>query len=148
MARYEVERDPFKELYDNYNQLLDEFLELKVEQKEQKAMTGRYMQADHYTMVDIDPHFEGPKNSSVFHSQSFAGSNSVVQGVGSVADRTGTIVRSMKIEEELMQLRELKTELLLAKAGLAEKLDNAQQRNLKLIDENNDLKSKFDKLKV
>lgn len=54
----------------------------------------------------------------------------------------------MKIEEELMQLRELKTELLLAKAGLAEKLDNAQQRNLKLIDENNDLKSKFDKLKV
>ena len=57
-------------------------------------------------------------------------------------------MRSMKIEEELMQLRELKTELLLAKAGLAEKLDNAQQRNLKLIDENNDLKSKFDKLKV
>lgn len=47
-----------------------------------------------------------------------------------------------------MQLRELKTELLLAKAGLAEKLDNAQQRNLKLIDENNDLKSKLDKLKV
>lgn len=65
-------------------------------------MAGRYMHADNYTMVDIDPEFSGPKTSSVFHSQSFAGSSSVVQGVGSVADRTGTIVRSMKIEEELM----------------------------------------------
>lgn len=31
MARSEQERDPFKELYDNYNQLLDEFLELRLE---------------------------------------------------------------------------------------------------------------------
>ena len=38
--------------------------------------------------------------------------------------------------------------MLLAKAGLAEKLDTAQQRNLKLVDENNELKTKFDKLKA
>ena len=79
-------------------------------------------------MVDIDPEFMGPKNSSVFHSSSFAGGNqSVVQnttsgGSGSVADRTGTMVRNMKIEEELMQLREQKTELLMTKSSLIEKL--------------------------
>ena len=122
----EKERDPFKELYDNYNQLLDEYLELRVDHKEQKAMAGRFFKEDNYAMVDIDPEFMGPKNSSVFHSSSFAGNSSVVQntggGSGSVADRTGTMVRNMKIEEELLQLRETKTELLMTKSSLIEKL--------------------------
>ena len=133
-SRLEQERDPFKELYDNYNMLLDEFLELRVEHKEQKAMAGRVFQADHYAMVDIDPEFVGPKTSSVFHSSSFAGQASMVQhgGGGSVADRTGTMVRNMKIEEELMQLREQKTELLMTKSNLIEKLV-AQQDKLSLI---------------
>lgn len=37
-VRLEVERDPFRELYDNYNLLLEEFAECKLEVKEQRAM--------------------------------------------------------------------------------------------------------------
>lgn len=56
-ARLEVERDPFKELYDNYNQILEEFHEVRTELNEQKMLAGRSFQADHYALVDIDPEF-------------------------------------------------------------------------------------------
>ena len=114
-------------------------------------MAGRVFQADHYALVDIDPEFVGPKSSgsSVFHSQSFAGQSSMVQQAsgGSVADRTGTMVRNLKIEEELMQLREQKTELLMTKSNLIEKLVAQQDKNMKLDQDNKELKEKYDKLK-
>lgn len=53
----------------------------------------------------------------------------------------------MKIEEELMQLREAKTELLMTKSNLIEKLVAQQDKNMKLDQENKSLKEKYDKLK-
>ena len=49
------------------------------------------------------------------------------------------MVRNLKIEEELMQLREQKTELLMTKSNLIEKLVAYQ--------DNKELKDKYDKLK-
>jgi len=84
-------------------------------------MQGRVFQADHYAMVDIDPDFVS-KPTSIQHNNSFA-SSSFMGGSGSIADRTGTVVKTIKMEEELMQLREQKTELLMAKSNLYEKLN-------------------------
>lgn len=63
-------------------------------------------------MVDIDPEFvassAAPKSSMISHSPSFSQSFAGGHG-GSIVDRQGTQVRNMKMEEELNQLRELKT---------------------------------------
>ena len=46
-----------------------------------------------------------------------------------------------------MQLREQKTELLMTKSNLIEKLVAQQDKNMKLDQDNKELKDKYDKLK-
>lgn len=140
-----MERDPYKELYDNYNIMLEEFAEVKAELQEQKLMAGRSFQADHYAMVDIDPDF-AKQQTTISHSRSFANSSFMGHG-GSVAERTGTQVKTIKIEEELMQLREQKTELLMQKSNLYEKLSAEQDKSMKLDAQYKDLSEKYNKLK-